>query len=234
VKDTRRIKSYVIRGGRLSEGRKRALAELYDAYGLPFSSQPIQLASIYPPGLSVAQVVVEIGFGTGEVTAALAIENPATFYIAIEVFPSGVGNLLKLIHEHGIKNIKVIRHDAVEVVYCMIPDSSIDGFHVFFPDPWPKKKHQKRRLLNKNFVELIRNKLKIGGYLYAVTDWENYAEQIVAICNQTPDFRNTFENIGNAGFSPPQKWRPETKFEMKGLAKRHLIREIHCTKGHLY
>ena len=230
MNDFRKIKSYVIRGGRLSEGRKRALAELYDVYGLPFSGEQIEMTSIFPPGTSISRVVVEIGFGTGEVTATVAEDNPETLCIAIEVFPAGVGNLLRIIHKRGIENIKVIQHDAAEVVSCMLPDSSVDGFHVFFPDPWPKKKHHKRRLLNEDFIALIHDKLKSGGYLYAVTDWESYAEQIAASCTLMPDFRMTDEHKGKDGFSLPQKWRPETKFEVKGLAKKHTIREIHFTK----
>ncbi len=223
MKDYRGIKSYVVRGGRLSEGRKRALEELHGIYGLPFSEKLIDLASLNPPDGSFVRVIVEIGFGTGEVTAQLAEENPETLYIGIEVFPAGVGNLLKIIHKRGIRNIRVIHHDALEVVESMLPDSSVDGFHLFFPDPWPKKRHHKRRLLNKEFISLIRDKLKPGGYLYVVTDWEDYAGQILSHCNGTPGF-------GKSGYSPPRIWRPETKFEAKGLLKKHLIRELYFTK----
>ena len=223
MKDNRQIKSYVIRGGRLSEGRKRALTELYGIYGLQFADEEINFSSIDPPGVTFRRVVVEIGFGTGEVTAELAESNPETLYIGIEVFPAGVGNLLRIIHQRGLQNIRIIQHDAAEVVASMLPDSSVDGFHVFFPDPWPKKKHHKRRLLNADFVELIRDKLNIGGYLYVVTDWEEYADQILANCVGT-------SGLEKSGDPPPLTRRPQTKFEIKGLEKNHPIRELHFTK----
>ena len=231
MKEYRTIKSYVIRGGRLGEGRKRALAELYGIYGLPFVGEHIDLASLFPPERAFNRVIAEIGFGTGEVTAAVAEDNPETFFIGIEVFPAGVGNLLKIIHECGLQNLRVIRHDAAEVICTMLPDSCLDGFHIFFPDPWPKKKHHKRRLLNDGFIALMRDKLKTGGYLYAVTDWEDYAEQILTSFNKTPGLKMTGAKAGETGFSLRQQWRPQTKFEKKGLEKNHLIREIHFTKA---
>ena len=226
----RRIKSYVIRGGRLGEGRKRALAELFDIYGLPYVNRQVEVASLFPPGRSFNRCVVEIGFGTGEATAEIAAANPQTFFVGIEVFPAGVGTLLKKIHEEGLQNIRVIRHDAAEVVRTMLPDSNIDGFHVFFPDPWPKKKHHKRRLLSEDFISLLCEKLKSGGYFYAATDWESYADQILANCTKVPGLESTDGNVDSTGFSAPRPWRPKTKFEAKGLEKNHLIREIHFTK----
>jgi len=230
VKEHRNIKSYVLRGGRLNEGRKRALEDLYSIYGLPFRNEHIDFTSLAPPGAALDRVVVEIGFGTGEAAVSLAVSNPRTLYIGIEVFPAGVGAILRKIHDRSIPNIRVIRHDAAEVVSCMLPDSSVDGFHVFFPDPWPKTRHHKRRLLNESFLNLIYKKLKTGGYLYAVTDWEDYAAWILAACRAVKGFENTFFTEGGSGYAPAQVWRPMTKYERKGIAQQHLIREIHFTK----
>ncbi|MBN1685900.1 MAG: tRNA (guanosine(46)-N7)-methyltransferase TrmB [Spirochaetales bacterium] len=221
--EERRIKSYVIRGGRMTEGRKRALAELYGIYGLQFGRNYIDISALTPPGRSPERVVAEIGFGTGEATVSLAAENPDTLYIGIEVFPAGVGTILREIHERGIRNIRVIRYDAAEVVRWMLPESSIDGFHIFFPDPWPKKKHHKRRLLNTEFLELLLEKMKPGGYLYVVTDWDDYAAQISAACEGIEGFENTWP-------IPAQSRRPATKYEKKGLAQGRQVREIYFTK----
>ncbi len=224
MNEQRKIKSYVIRGGRLNEGRKKALHDLYDTYGLAFENKPLDLTSLIAASDTSGRVIAEIGFGMGDATLSLAVHNPETLFIGIEVFPAGVGNLLRDMHERGIRNIRVIRYDAAEVVERMLPDSSFDGFHIFFPDPWPKKRHHKRRLLNDRFVRLVRAKLKVGGYLYAVTDWEDYAEQILTVCSAV------FGAGGRQGYSPAKSWRPVTKYERKGLAAGRVIREIYFTR----
>jgi len=217
LSERREIKSYVIRGGRMNEGRRRALEGLYDHYGLRFSYEAIQCESLHPEGQSAAKVIVEIGFGTGEALIDSAARNPRNLYIGIEVFPAGVATVLREIHEREIRNVRVIMHDAVEAVRYMLPDDSIDGFHVFFPDPWPKKKHHKRRLLSRSFVSLLCRRLKPGGYLYVVTDWDSYATQILDACNAEGTM---------VPAAAPLEGRPETKYEKKGIALSHEIHEI--------
>ena len=157
----------------------------------------------------------------GVATAEIAAQHPEINYIGIEVFQAGVGKLLNEIEQRGLKNLRIIEHDAIEVLENMIADSSIAGFHIFFPDPWQKKKHHKRRLLRRQRTDLLARKLQDNGYLYMVTDWYDYAEDAFAELSATKGLRSKYE-----GFAPPQPWRPKTKYEQKGLTKAHLITEL--------
>ncbi len=214
----REIRSYVLRATRMSKLQRRSYAELLPKYGIPFQERELDLSSLFP---GTEKSIVEVGFGMGEVTVQLAEQNPSTAYLGIEVHKPGVGKVMSEIDLRGLDNLRVVNHDAVEVFRSMIPDASLDGIHLFFPDPWPKKKHHKRRLLKADFLRIIIPALKPGGYLYICTDWEEYAEEILAACTAQEGIRNAYQ-----GFAEAQAWRPRTKFEEKGLAKEHLIREI--------
>jgi tRNA (guanine-N7-)-methyltransferase len=171
-------------------------------------------------------VTVEIGFGMGRATAEIAAANPGNNYLGIEVFRAGIGKLLWEIEQRGLSNIRIIEHDAVEVLEKMVPPGSAAAFHLFFPDPWPKKRHHKRRLVQKPFAELLVSRLQNGGYLYMVSDWENYAEEALGVFSAVPDLVNPY----GGGFAKGISWRPLTKFEKKGLDKNHPIREIYLLK----
>ena len=214
----RTIKSYVLRQGHLSDSQANAIAQLMPKWGISFSEIPLDLEQVF--GRS-APKILEIGFGMGVATAQIAQNLADQDFVAIEVHSPGVGNLLKLIEEAQITNLKVIQHDAVEVLEKMIADQSLDGIHIYFPDPWPKKRHHKRRLIKLPFIEQLVPKLKIGGYLHLATDWEEYAEQMLEVLNEHPELENTAD-----GFAPKPDYRPETKFEARGLRLGHGIWDI--------
>lgn len=209
----REIRSYVLRQGRTSPAQQRALEELFPKFGISFSERPIDPKQIFG---RMAPFVLEIGSGMGETTAAIAFANPGTDYLAIEVHGPGVGSLLKKIGELELKNLRVIRHDAVDVLAQMIPEASLAGLHLFFPDPWPKKRHHKRRIVQSPFAALAARKLAPGGYLHAATDWPEYAEHMEAVLSAEP----LLEKTGNA------KERPVTKFERRGIGLGHPVRDL--------
>ena len=204
----RPIRSYVLRQGRTTPAQKRALAELYPKYGIPFSSEKI--ASARP-------LVLEIGSGMGDTTAEIAAAHPEVDFVAVEVHGPGVGSLLKQIHAKELKNLRVIRHDAVEVLEQMVADGSLAAIHLFFPDPWPKKRHHKRRMVQPEFAALAARKLKGGGVLHAATDWPDYADQIAAVFAA----HELFEEA-ESGFVR----RPVTKFESRGRRLGHPVRDL--------
>lgn len=216
--DRSEINSFVLRGGRLTNLQQNALDRWYATYAIEFTSGLIDLEKVFG---NRNPVIIEIGFGMGVSTAEIAAKFPDNNYLGIEVFLAGVGKLLDEIEERKLKNIRIIRFNAVDVLKEMIEDNSIAGFHIFFPDPWPKKKHHKRRLVQQELLELLTKKLLPGGYIYTVTDWEPYAEWMVDEFSKVKDLGSP-----HAGFSPPIEWRPRTKFEKKGLKKEHLIREL--------
>jgi len=216
----RTVRSYVIRAARLTPGQKRAIEELYPTFGVPFPPAP-DLASLFP--LS-SRRVVEIGFGNGEATLEIARAFPTTGFLGIEVHPPGVGHLLNEIQKAGLTNLKVLRHDAVEVVGALA-SSSVDAVHVFFPDPWPKKKHHKRRLLSSEFLSDIARVLVPQGIFYFATDWEEYAEEVLASLTALPMFENSFDS-----WATGVTWRPSTRFERRGLLEQRPIRELQFQK----
>ena len=213
------IRSYVLRQSRTTPAQRRALEELFPKYGLPFSAGPIDPRSIF--GRS-APLVVEIGSGMGETTLEVAQAQPQTDFIAVEVHGPGVGSLLKRIEAAKLTNLRVIRHDAVEVLERMIPDGSLAGIHLFFPDPWPKKRHHKRRLVQADFAALAARKLARGGYFHAATDWPDYAEQIERVLTAEPLLEYA---------APATKSRPATKFERRGLGLGHRVRDLLFRRG---
>jgi tRNA (guanine-N7-)-methyltransferase len=218
----RTVKSYVLRAGRISGAQLRAWETLGPAYCLPFGPRPLNAQALFG---NDHPLIIEIGFGMGTATALIAGQNPEKNYLGLEVHRPGVGRLLWEIGRRDLKNIRVIEHDAVETLETMIPSASVEGFHIFFPDPWPKKRHHKRRLITRPFTGVLAEKLKSGGYIYLVTDWENYADWALAELSATPGLWNPHN-----GFAPPLDWRPKTKFEAKGLAKGHQVRELFFIK----
>ena len=216
------IRSYVLRQGRFSRGQQRAYAELLPTLGVPYAPVPLDFRALFG---RAAPVVVEVGSGMGETTARIAQENPGTDYLAIEVHAPGVGSLLKRLGEDSIANVRVVPHDAVEVLRDMVPASSLAGMHVFFPDPWPKKRHHKRRLVQPAFARLAAERLAPGGYLHVATDWQEYAEHVLGVLSHEILLENTAEN-----YAPRPATRPETKFERRGLKLGHGVWDIVFTR----
>jgi tRNA (guanine-N7-)-methyltransferase len=211
----RPIRSYVLRQGRTTPAQQRALEELFPKYGLPFTGEPLSSAEVFG---RKAPLVLEIGSGMGETTFEIARERPDADFIAVEVHGPGVGSLLNRIAAAQLKNIRVVRHDAVEVLERMIPDASLAAIHLFFPDPWPKKRHHKRRLVQPGFAALAARKLAPGGRLHAATDWPDYADQIERIFSENEDLEKA-----ESGFA----LRPPTKFETRGKRLGHPIRDLY-------
>lgn len=214
----RPIRSFVLRQGRISPAQQRAYDTLLPRFGIPFSMGPIDLAQAF--GRPNAKIL-EIGFGMGETTASIAQAHPELDFIAVEVHTPGVGGLLKRLEEDSILNVRIVQHDAVEVVEHMIAPRSLSGAHIFFPDPWPKKRHHKRRLLQPAFVRTLADRLAPGGYLHVATDWQNYAEQILSTLRDEPLLVNTASD-----FAPRPAHRPLTKFERRGLELGHGVWDI--------
>lgn len=216
--ETRGIRSFVLRQGRMTEGQKRAQADLLPRFGIDYSPGPLDLDAAFG---RKAPKILEIGFGMGETTAAIAAVQPENDYLGVEVHAPGVGALLKRIDAGGITNIRIIRHDAVAVLENMIPPGSLAGAHVFFPDPWPKKKHNKRRLVQPPFIALLASRIAPGGHLHLATDWEQYAEQMLAVLSAEPLIGNTAQSYADR----PQS-RPLTKFENRGLKLGHGVWDL--------
>lgn len=214
----RSIRSYVLRQGRVSNAQQRAYAALMPRFGVAYTPGVIDLDRLF--GRSAPRIL-EIGFGMGETTAEIARAHPETDYLGIEVHTPGVGSLLKRVDELGLTNVRVVQHDAVEVLTHMIAPASLDGVHIFFPDPWPKKRHHKRRLIQSAFAALVASRLKPGGYVHAATDWQEYAEQMLAAFRDEAGLENTA-----AGFAQRPAYRPLTKFEHRGLKLGHGVWDV--------
>ena len=217
------IKSYILRGGRTGPGQARAFDQYGPKYLLNYQPEPLDVAAAF--GRS-APLFMEIGFGMGGATAHIAQVRPQDNFICCEVHEPGVGSLLKLIGEGGIENIRIFRHDAVEVLDHMLGESSLDGVHIFFPDPWHKSRHHKRRLIQSPFVSRLARHIKPGGYLHLATDWEPYAEQMQAVLNAEPMLVNTATEPGQHGCAPKPEYRPLTKFENRGIKLGHGVWDL--------
>jgi len=209
------IKSFRLRGKRMTRAQNAALIRSWDQFGIEFGT-PVDIDALFP---NAQEIIVEIGFGMGDATAEIAKAHPDNGYIAIEVHPPGIGKLLSLIEEHELKNVYIIEGDAIEILETMFNDHSINGFHLFFPDPWPKQKHNKRRIINVAFLTLIHRKLIKNGYINIATDWVPYALWISEVFTISTQFMG--------GEVPRPNWRPYTKFEGKGLAKEHRVSDFH-------
>lgn len=218
----RTIRTYVLRAGRMTSAQQRDYKELSQIWCIPYDQKKLNYVEIFG---NTNPVTIEIGFGMGFATAKIAAANPDINYIGIEVHTPGVGHLLGEIKSRGLKNMYIIQHDALEVLEDMITNESVSAIHIFFPDPWPKKRHHKRRLVKRPNTDLFAQKLLSGGYVYMVTDWLEYAEFALEELKETHSLKNRYE-----GFAEHQAWRPETKFEHKGIAAERVISELYFTK----
>ncbi len=214
----RGIRSYVLRAGRMTEGQARALQALGPRYLLPFQPAPIDLATAFG---RAAPTVLEIGFGMGAATAHIAALRPDENFLACEVHPPGVGALLMQIESQGLANLRLVQHDAVEVLQSMVAPGSLAGVHLYFPDPWHKTRHHKRRLVQPAFAALVAGRLAPGGYWHCATDWEPYAQQMLEVLGAEPGLVNTAD-----GYAPKPAYRPETKFERRGLGLGHGVWDL--------
>jgi len=217
-KHSRQVKSYVLRAGRLTAAQKRSYESLSEKFIIPYEPKILDFAEIFGNN---NPVVVEIGFGMGRATAIIANENPDINYLGLEIHKPGIGRLLWEIEHRPLVNVRIIEHDAAEVFKNMIPKNSLCGVHIFFPDPWPKKRHHKRRLVQRPFTDCIASKLRSKGYIYMVSDWFDYANWALSTLTSTEGLVNEY-----GSFAPPQSWRPLTSFEKKGLDKNHEIKEL--------
>ncbi len=210
----RRIRSFVLRQGRLTKGQARALETVFPKFGITYKPELLDLATQF--GRADSKKILEIGFGMGETTAKIAQTLPECDFLAAEVHTPGVGALLKLIDESALTNIRVIQHDVVEVLQNMLPEASLDGIHIFFPDPWHKKRHHKRRLIQAEFVKLLCTRLKPGAYIHVATDWQEYAEWVLEVLSAEPQLQNTAKD-----YAEKPAYRPLTKFENRGIKLGH-------------
>lgn len=212
------IRSFVLRQGRVSNAQQRCYDALMPQYGIPYAVQPLDLNIAFG---REAPKILEIGFGMGESTTAIALAHPANDYLTLEVHTPGVGSLLKQIEENKLGNIRIIQHDAVEVLRDMLANNVLDGVHIFFPDPWHKTRHNKRRLIQAPFVAQLVQKLKPGGYIHVATDWQDYAEQVLSVLSAEPLLENTAVD-----YAPRPAYRPLTKFEQRGIRLGHGVWDL--------
>jgi tRNA (guanine-N7-)-methyltransferase len=210
----RRIRSFVLRQGRVTKGQAHALEIGRPKFGIDYLPELIDLNAKF--NRSESKKILEIGFGMGETTAKIAQTLPDCDFLAVEVHTPGVGALLKLIEELALTNIRIVQHDVVDVLQTMLADSSLDGIHIFFPDPWHKARHHKRRLIQAAFVKLLCAKLKVGGYLHVATDWQEYAEWVLEVLNAEKQLQNTAND-----YAEKPSYRPLTKFENRGIKLGH-------------
>ena len=217
--ESRAVRSYKLRGRRITEGQQEAWDRLWPVFGIEFSAQKINLPVLFPDS---KRIVMEIGFGMGEATAQIALSDPTTGYLAVEVHRPGIGKLLLRIEEGELKNLRTIEGDAFEVFEQMIVDSSLDGVHLFFPDPWPKARHFKRRIVNQEFIAAVAAKLKPGAFFHIATDWQPYAEWIAE------EF--TKQTFFTGGEVDRPDWRPLTRFEDQGINKDHPVADFRFIK----
>ena len=214
------IRTYRLRGSRITGPQQSALDKYWTAYGIEYSTEFLNITSLFP---TAEQVVLEIGFGMGEATALIARDFPNTGYLAVEVHKPGIGKLMARVEELGLANIRIIEGDAHPIITTMIPDRSVDGVHLFFPDPWPKKRHHKRRIVNAKFLALIHPKIKDGGFFHIATDWVPYAEYIEEVFAASPLF--------SGGVVERPEWRPVTRFEGQGITKDHQVTDLRYIKN---
>ena len=213
------VRSYRIRGSRITDAQREAKSALQTVHGIVFKQELIDFKAIFPKS---EKVIMEIGFGMGEATAIIAKNHPNNGYIAVDVHPPGIGKLLARIVENELTNLKIIEDDVHVVLQHMIVDESLDGIHLYFPDPWPKKKHNKRRIVNEGFLQLIHPKIKNGGFIHIATDWVPYAMSIKEVFAASPLF------VGGVIDKP--EWRPVTRFEGQGIDKDHAVNDMLYTK----
>jgi tRNA (guanine-N7-)-methyltransferase len=216
----RPVRSFVLRAGRLTEGQKRALDELWPLYGIDEGENDLNLETLFG---NDHPVIMEIGFGNGDATWQMALAHPEENYLAVEVHRPGVGHLLLKLEENGIGNVRIACEDAVELIRQRIPRGSLAGVRIYFPDPWPKKRHHKRRIIQAPFIGLLAEKMQAGGILHMATDWEQYAEYMLEVMHNSRDF----ENLAPDGKACPKpEWRPATKYEKRGERLGHSVLDL--------
>jgi tRNA (guanine-N7-)-methyltransferase len=216
----RPVRSFVLRGGRLTEGQKRALDEFWPRFGIEKGESLLDFKTIFG---NDAPVIMEIGFGNGDATWQMAQAHPAENYLGVEVHQPGVGRLLLKMKQHGIANIRIANDDAVEFLRERVPAESLDGVRIYFPDPWPKKRHHKRRLIKSSLIELLASRMRPGALLHLATDWEPYAEHMLEVMRLS----DGFVNLSPSGdFCDQPEWRPETKYERRGERLGHQVRDL--------
>jgi len=213
------VRTYRLRGSRITAPQQSALDKYWEIYGMQYSEDFIDIPRLFP---NSKEVILEIGFGMGEATALIGRDFPETGFIAVEVHKPGIGKLMARIEELGLSNIRIIEGDAHPILKTMIPDKSVDGIHLFFPDPWPKKRHHKRRIVNNEFLKLVHSKIKDGGFIHIATDWVPYAEQIQEVFALSPLF--------SGGVVERPEWRPITRFEGQGITKDHQVNDLRYFK----
>jgi tRNA (guanine-N7-)-methyltransferase len=216
------IRTYVVRSGRMTEAQQKAIDEYGPEYIIPFVPLPFDADASFP---KPQPLVMEIGFGMGKATWQIARDRPDFNYLGVEVHGPGVGRLIMELRDHDLKNLRIIQYDAVEVLKTMIPADSLSGFHIFYPDPWPKKRHHKRRLMRRSIVDLMISRLAPGGYLYFVTDIDEYATSTLELLSSCAGLANRYQ-----GFAPRIEWRPETKFEARAKAESRSAFELYFIK----
>jgi tRNA (guanine-N7-)-methyltransferase len=213
------VRTYRLRGSRITGPQQSALDKYWGIYGMEYSENFIDIPGLFP---DVRNVILEIGFGMGEATALIGRDFPDTGFVAVEVHKPGIGKLMARIEELELKNIRIIEGDAHPILKTMIADKSVDGVHLFFPDPWPKKRHHKRRIVNQEFLNLVHSKIKDGGFIHIATDWVPYAEWIQEVFAASPLF--------TGGVVERPEWRPVTRFEGQGITKDHQVNDLRYTK----
>jgi len=212
------IRSFVRRRGHMTHAQQAARERLFDQWVIPYAPQPLDFTHAFGRR---APTVLEIGFGMGETSEQIALARPDNNFLGVEVFDAGVGAMLKRIEQSQLHNVRIVQHDAVEVVRDMLAPDTLAGVHIYFPDPWPKKRHHKRRLIQAPFVALLASRIAPGGYLHCATDWQPYAEQMLAVLTAEPQLKNAYPD-----YAPRPAWRPQTKFETRGLRLGHGIRDL--------
>jgi tRNA (guanine-N7-)-methyltransferase len=221
------VKSFVKRKGHFSDSRRAALENLWPIYGLDYNAnQALNFSQIFN---NSHEVILEIGFGMGITTAEIAQNNPGLNYLGVEVYAAGVGSLMKLIGDAELKNLRAIQHDVFDVIRDMIPKESLRGVHIFFPDPWPKLRHHKRRLIQTEFLSLLQPAIKPGGYIHCATDWQPYADHMLEVFSAHPGYANTSDQA--SGFSLRPEHRPLTKFEVRGIKLGHGVWDLIFNKN---
>ena len=216
----RPVRSFVLRGGRLTGGQKRALDEFWPRFGIEKGESLLDFEAVFG---NDAPVVMEIGFGNGDATWQMAQAHPAENYLGVEVHQPGIGRLLLKMKQHGIRNIRIANDDAMEFLRERVPEESLAGVRIYFPDPWPKKRHHKRRLIRPSFIGLLASRMRPGALLHLATDWEPYAEHMLEVMRSSDDF----VNLSPSGdFCDQPEWRPETKYERRGEGLGHQVRDL--------
>ena len=223
----RTVRSFARREGRITRGQRHAMDHLWPHYGVDSREEYLDLDRLF--GRSASRVI-EIGLGMGDALVEMAKAHPENDYIGVEVYRPGVGSLLKKLDEQGLSNVRVVCEDTVEVLKKMIPDASLAAICIFFPDPWPKRRHHKRRLIQSSFIHLLGEKLKSRGILHMATDWEDYARHMLSVMDQAPEFTNT---AGQNNFAPRPDYRPLTKFEQRGQRLGHGVWDLIFKKNNL-